>query len=371
MNTFNIKEWIDDYKESFHKYLSFLNENDPEIPIDEIAFSLLENAGLFFRYTNNSSLLDTIKNMDQEKKTLLFNNFLTFLNNSSLPSQTEEICKIDALTDGEIEQAENIISLRDEYEAAIESARIVFKDIIIEENISAFANAILHINKVDFAFLDRKDIARIATRILIPFVNEIKAPINQNNYWWLYYIREWDKMENEINSDSAWALADTGISPLNLNEVNEETSEIVNIRDIISGNIGTIKNFFHEETPALAAANDNEIKIPVIMWKKDVKELEQLLKNKQKTEDFTFSFANTIELPQENKGKVFAQYRFNDDLKTESEADVYVINTDTNKIIASAKYNPIKKRISQFDGEWDNFNKDNISNNLLFFLIIR
>jgi len=76
----------------------------------------------------------------------------------------------------------------------------------------------MKINKADKIILERPDIARVATRVMEQFIPMIKFEINKNNYWWFYDMREYDKREEEINSDPAWALAETGINPLVLLE---------------------------------------------------------------------------------------------------------------------------------------------------------
>jgi len=212
-------DWIEHYKETLDDYIKFRNEKNKNVSPEESAYGILENSGLLFRYTNDKKYLESLNKLISEDKNLL-EDAINYLNNSNIAERTKKVFDIEVINDSGLEEAEDIIAARDEYQAAIDCIRLVAQETIKsnEKLKDKFVRAIMKINKADMIILERPDIARVATRVMEQFIPMIKTEINKNNYWWFYDLREYDKREEEINSNPTWALAETGINPLALLE---------------------------------------------------------------------------------------------------------------------------------------------------------
>ena len=324
-------DWINHYKDSLDDYIKFRIEKNVDISQEEAAYNIFENFGLLFRYTNEEKYLKRLNKLILEDKFLL-EDAINYLNNSNIQNRAKKVFEIEAVDESDLDEAEDIVAARDEFQAAIDIIRLVAKNIIIDNSNlkTKFVNAICNIEKADIIILERPDIARVATRVMEQFIPMIKTEINKNNYWWFYDMREYDKREDEINSDTAWALADATINPVILFQDKIKKDKVDTFENVTKIFSSITSPKYKIELP-LAAASEKVS--PLLVWEKPFNELKPFLESYGVISD-----AAEVDVQIQLLQSGFNASWYIDSLNIKRNCVVYVISADYCDVLGYANY---------------------------------
>ena len=220
LNTFLERErntWISFHSQSLRESMASWSDEekaaDSGVSRKEAAYETLKHAALLWRYTADEKVLDDLRSLHVDQRRSLVINACAYVDDFLLLQLANELVASDALSDEQIESAEELLLERDGFQAAWDLARQLVADILEHEAdlLRALTKARCRITQADDLLRVRPDIVSIASRIMEPFREIAKVTFDKSKYWWFYESREWDAEEEQILADPARLAQSLGL----------------------------------------------------------------------------------------------------------------------------------------------------------------
>ena len=206
------KDWL---RYHAHMLASWLARTSPdkepargEATQEEVAFEILRHCALVQRYGGPDTLNDEMASVPPDVWHWLVLAAARYMETVAFEQQAQEIIRADALSDEDMEAAEDLLIMRDWCEAAWQLAREKVKDRIETDRnlVAALARALSAISAGDELLRSRPDVIGVASRILEPFLqmaHEAGTVLSPRDYWWMFEARQADRaFEEEANAFS-------------------------------------------------------------------------------------------------------------------------------------------------------------------------
>jgi hypothetical protein len=179
------------------------------------AYGMLHHGSKVDRYTGNSEVFNLCKSLKPEILRKLVLDACAFMETVTLEEKAKELTQIDAFSDEDMEEAEDLLMFRDWVEAAFQLARKLVQDEWKndKELRGALAMARIKTRAGDQLLRERSDITSVASRILVMEKDMIKEPLDKKDYWWLFESREQDEEFEKAFSSVPEFFTSLGLSP--------------------------------------------------------------------------------------------------------------------------------------------------------------
>ena len=185
-----IDELITYHADMLQNYFNFWEREDERknlgISLTEVAYNILMNTGMLYRYTDDKSIIDIITG---EIKDNLINKGLEYAQKLTILSSLESILKKDIVSDSDLEDVETLIEYRDELEMVLFMSGYLIKPKVYSGDFTVL-NIISSIRGYATAFdqtlFNRIDMYTVASRRIAHLAEHIKISLIKRNFWWFY-----------------------------------------------------------------------------------------------------------------------------------------------------------------------------------------
>jgi hypothetical protein len=165
---------------------------------ESIAYNILEHSGMLYRYTADSSYLDSLLEMDTEF--LLVNGF-KYVKALNLLNPLNVILEEEEVSDVQMQDLEFIIAARDELEAFCNTVYQLLKDNIGKGDysfVSDLAAARAYANEFDRTAGKDPALMSIAASDFSWLRNVFAIECKREDYWWMYLSEEFSTAEKVL-----------------------------------------------------------------------------------------------------------------------------------------------------------------------------
>jgi len=279
MEAIDMKEnvLIDIHRSALNNYLElFTAESDSvlNISVQDVAFSVLQHAGMLYRYTADSTVLDSLMKLDTQS---LLERGFEYVQSLVLIEQLKKTMRVEPVNDYQIMDLEYMIGVREELEAFCNTAQHLMADGLAKGDLSFVSDlAAARAYAGEFDRIAGKDPAllSVAAESFSDLKNLFAIECNRKDYWWLYISESYARAEESF-ADGIKCISDkhevrtalnSHIADLFSNPYRQANSIYVPAKDSAIIHSIRFEEVFEKELIPAAAADESQAVSAAVLW---------------------------------------------------------------------------------------------------------
>lgn len=253
---------LNEHKSELRDYRQFFLSKPDGMTVGEISYYILENSAMLYRYTNDESYINEIKESNFK---LLVNSAAKYVSGMTINQQVIELCSLDDFCDSDMYDAELLIQARDGLEMVRMIVSVLIKPFVYAGDFSLMDD-LTTIKKYrdQFDNLIQGDLSllTVASREIYSLKKHIKIELS-SEFWWFDEAHELDlkltAQEKSLVENFATHSAILGERRNSSRVAGEEQDVPVNIIAFKVPIRTALDNFLNEPNDFIsAAASSNE-----------------------------------------------------------------------------------------------------------------